>query len=405
MVPSAAHAATLVNSDGVLSYTAAPGSADSLRIEADPTGVGVSARQVTTVVGCTPGADPGDYVCAGVHTITATLGDGDDRLHHSSGDVPITAEGGAGDDSFSVKAGDVVRGGDGVDVVEAIDDPPLVDLSTGAPFAEVEDLTSYAAHSVTLIGDAAGNRFQTGPGPDVLVGGPGYDDLYSGDGNDILSTRDGEPDRVGCGPGVDIALVDHYDQVFASCEDVQVATVLNLGEDLAPSLAWTSPAGTSARAGVRTTLQATAGDDRGVLSVGFLDDDRVVCTDTSAPYTCDYRPGADDIGRNTLVAVVTDLAGQTATVTRTITVARYSPRAVTLRVRNGVASGKLELPSGAPCDGTVTIRAASRVKRTAVRRDCTYRTSLRVRDGARVTASFGGSDTVTAKRSATRRAS
>lgn len=401
MAPAAAHAATLVNSDGLLSYTAAPGEDNYLSISGTDAALNVLPSGPVTVEGCTPGTE-GQYTCAAVRAVTVKLGDGDDGLsHYSPVVVPVTVDGGPGDDGFRVQARDVVQGGSGIDIVHVHDDEPaIVDLSLGTPFAAVEDVALWRLTGSTLVGDAAGNRLQGTAGPDVIVGGAGSDELIGGVGDDTLNARDGEPDRVNCSTGNDVAIVDQFDQVSDWCEAVQRTVEFTPAEDAAPSIAWAGAATRSTRAGVRATMQVTAADDRGAVSVRFFDDDRVVCSDTTAPYACGYTPGTDDIGRSTLVAVVTDGAGQTATAAKAITVKRFAPNGLTLTVRNGVASGKLRLPSGAPCAGTVTVRG----KRTALGRDCTYRTTIRVADGARVRATFNGTEAVEAKRSATRRA-
>ena len=89
----------------------------------------------------------------------------------------------------------------------------------------------------------AGNDvLQGGSGNDVLHGGDGVDRMYGGAGNDVLDdaprthqdadyydggpgndvifSRDGERDVVVCGPGHDVAKVDHEDKVAGDCEQV-----------------------------------------------------------------------------------------------------------------------------------------------------------------------------------------
>ena len=72
----------------------------------------------------------------------------------------------------------------------------------------------------------------------------------------------------------------------------------NANEDKPPTVTFTSPAAnaTKVSANKGTTLAATATDDKGVAKVQFLDDERVVCEDTAAPYTCAYKPGGGDVG-------------------------------------------------------------------------------------------------------------
>jgi Ca2+-binding RTX toxin-like protein len=64
---------------------------------------------------------------------------------------------------------------------------------------------------------------RAGPGDDVVRGGAGGDMLEGGLGDDRLLARDGTSDRVVCGPGDDVAIVDAIDSVGASCEAVRRA--------------------------------------------------------------------------------------------------------------------------------------------------------------------------------------
>ena len=80
-------------------------------------------------------------------------------------------------------------------------------------------------------------------------------------------------------------------------------------------------------------LSVNAADDRGLTKVQFFDDDRVVCEVTAAPFNCAYQPRGGDVGRNTLVAVATDGAGQTTSAVRAITVRRFAAKDMTLTLR------------------------------------------------------------------------
>jgi Ca2+-binding RTX toxin-like protein len=59
-----------------------------------------------------------------------------------------------------------------------------------------------------------------GNGDDTLIGGPGGDRLGGGNGDDRIAARDGARDRVACGPGDDLAVVDGKDRV-SGCEKVR----------------------------------------------------------------------------------------------------------------------------------------------------------------------------------------
>jgi hypothetical protein len=359
--------------------------------------------------------DGDDYLAASLiyPTLTVSAGPGDDLIGGGYGGDSLS--GGPGDDALTAGPGDSVSGGGGFDAVNftAAAQLPLSlslndladDGGTANLLSDVEDVSVGWTQTgpVTLVGSAAGNALAGGAGDDAITGAGGRDALDGRAGNDTLDARDGAPDRVTCGPGTDTALVDQYDQVGDSCESVLVSQIANTLEDRAPTLAWEAPAAkVSANRGV--TLRVSAGDDRGVASVRFLDDDRVVCTDTVAPFTCAYRPRAEDVGPNTLVAIVSDSAGQTAGVTREVTVARFVPRAVTLAVRDRVARGKVSLPGGVPCAGRVAVRSGRTVRTTALSKTCTYRVAIPAARGAKVRASYEGTDVVAGKRSAARRA-
>ena len=154
-------------------------------------------------------------------------------------------------------------------------------------------------------------------------------------------------------------------------------------------------------------IAATASDDRGISAVQFLDDDRLVCTDDTAPYTCDYAPRGEDVGRNTLTAIAIDTSQQTATDRRALTVPRFAPAAVTLKATRRRATGRVVLPAqvatGLGCKGTVAVKVGRRTARRArVKPDCTFTARVKLRRRSRVRAVFAGNDVLTAKARAAR---
>ena len=142
---------------------------------------------------------------------------------------------------------------------------------------------------------------------------------------------------------------------------VEVPVVI--ADDAPPRIAW--------RAG--SDLGVVAEDDRGVAMVQWRDDDRVLCTDTEAPYDCEFRPRIQDVGNNTLVAIAVDSAGQTAVAVTSRAVERFTPVAVSLTVKRSgsryVASGAVTLPAGVPCSGTVVVGK----RKGRLSRSCTFR--------------------------------
>lgn len=71
----------------------------------------------------------------------------------------------------------------------------------------------------SLVGRGNSDTLVAGAGADFLDGGPGRDLLLADEGDDTILASDGETDRIDCGAGSDLAVVDRSDQV-ANCESV-----------------------------------------------------------------------------------------------------------------------------------------------------------------------------------------
>ncbi|HMJ94642.1 MAG TPA: hypothetical protein VK486_02260 [Thermoleophilaceae bacterium] len=138
-------------------------------------------------------------------TLKVTLGGGDDTFTAAPWDdvqPRIIADGGAGNDTiYGSTNPDDIKGGSGDDMLYGLDDVDNIDGGDGA------DL---------LVG---------GAGDDALIGGAGADRFFGDElratsewGNDVLIAVDGGPDRMGCGEGVDSAVVDADDVADATCE-------------------------------------------------------------------------------------------------------------------------------------------------------------------------------------------
>ena len=377
---------------------------------------------------------------AGVDTLIA--GAGDDMLIGGPGNDVERGDG--GDDEFVGSPGsDDHRGGDGFDEVilnfltapprpgglVSLDDVANDALSTGTGegdnvHADIEGARSDPSPFEVLLfgggsappsndvftGNAAANSLSTGAGDDTVDGGTNNDLLSAGDGTDTVRARDGFKDFVNCGAGTDTAEVDTLDDV-QECETVNSANVGNandvpeIPEDAAPTVALTGPAsGALLRTSGPTEVTATATDDRGVAQVLFIDDDRIVCADAAAPYTCGYQPRGEDVGRNTLVAVAVDTAQQTASTTRAFNVDRFAVAGITGAVTPARdvrapfvfrTSGRLRLPpfvsAALGCaDGQVSVqvKAGSKTistRRADLRRDCTFSSTVRFANRARFT--------------------
>jgi hypothetical protein len=167
---------------------------------------------------------------------TLNGGSGDDTLRGgASNDV---LDGGPGNDLLIGGAGaDTMRGGTGVDTGSFEDktasQPVTVTLNnqpddgqTGGDnvTADVENVRGGLGGD-TITGDGGSNLLEGGDGGDVIDGGGGLDFLDGGPGNDRLLARDGAQDRVTCGDGNDVAVVDAFDSVDG-CETVDSSRAL-----------------------------------------------------------------------------------------------------------------------------------------------------------------------------------
>lgn len=369
------------------------------------------------------GAD-NDQIAGGTGNDSLDGGDGDDDASGGDGDDVFSGDsgddshvGGAGNDTFFGGAGDDdVVGGTGYDTAfgQATGAPPasltitLDDVANDrmtAPSGEIDNVHAdvegvdnsffgqLSSGDDVLVGNAAANSLNGGSGNDTIEGGTGNDVLSGGGGNDTIRARDGFADFVNCGEGADTAEVDTLDTV-EECETVNRADVGNANdvpEDRAPGIDITGPApGSTLRTTGPTTLTATATDDRGIAQVLFVDDDRVVCTDTVAPYTCDYQPRGDDVGRNTLVAIAIDTAQQSTSAIRTFRVGRFAVAGITGAVTPARdrrrpfvfrTTGRVRLPAlvspATGCRGVVSVQVKAGTKtistrRANVRRNCAF---------------------------------
>jgi hypothetical protein len=175
-------------------------------------------------------------------------------------------------------------------------------------------------------------------------------------------------------------------------------------EDRQPTVAFTTPSadGTKMSTSKANQLVATATDDRGIVQVIFLAGKRVLCADTTAPYTCAYNPNDSDVGRRTLQAVAIDTSQQTATALRDVTVGRFTPKSISASTSpkrdkhspfHFTTRGKLNLPSGvsaaAGCNGKVLVTFKAGTKTVSSRhatlsKSCSYRSSVTFRISSRL---------------------
>jgi hypothetical protein len=259
--------------------------------------------------------------------------------------------------------------------------------------------------NATITGSAGLNVLAGDSGNDTITGGAGNDFLFGNGGNDTLNANDGYADRVDCGDGTDVANVDQFDQVSADCETVNVTNHGSLAtEDHQPTVVFTTPAADGTRMSTSTSNQlvAAVSDDRGISQVIFLAGKRVLCVDTTAPYTCAYSPNDSDVGRRTLQAIAVDTSQQTATALRDVTVGRFTPKSISASTSpkrdahspfHFTTRGKLSRPSGVSaalgCNGkvTVTFKAGTKTistRRATLSKTCSYRSSVTFRVPSRL---------------------
>ena len=372
-----------------------------------------------------------DSVTGGSGADIVNGGDGDDSLSgfgcpSSFEDCPDPAtdgndqlNGGAGSDFFGQDGGaDTINGGDGIGDFMSYDTgttesptPASVSLDgaandgvggEGDNVVGVEDVQFFGGGGGTFSGDGAVNQFFGSAGNDTIDPGANNDFLFGNAGDDTFNTRDGFLDRIHCGAGNDTVNADSLDVTDTDCEVVNRQDVGNANEDRPPTVAWTAPAsGATLSTRTANVLQVTATDDRGISQVIFMDDERVVCTDTTAPYTCDYKPQGDDVGRNTLVALAIDTSQQSASAVRNVRVGRFTPtltasttpRRDTSAPYRFTTSGRLRLPTGVTnaqgCSGLVSVQFKAGTKtissrRVSVSRSCTYRSRVTFRIPSRL---------------------
>jgi Ca2+-binding RTX toxin-like protein len=451
----------LTSSNGTLTYKAAAGKANTVTFTQAASSVTVTRAADDDAIagtGCTEVIPGTTFDCPGVTAVVADGNDGADKLDATGlttarvdlrggdgadtllgGPASDTLNGGGGDDTLAGNAGaDSIAGGAGLDRADFSGTPLTISLNDlpddGTPGegdnvrSDVEDVTADPGASGTarITGSDAGNIITMGSGGGTLTGGAGNDTLAGGPADDSIDARDGFADRVSCGTGIDTVKADQLDQVYASCENVTRENVIGGADDRPPAVAWSAPtSGAELSANGGATLAVDASDDHGVARVEFYDDDRLVCTDTAAPYTCAYAPRGSDVGRDTLVARAVDTAEQASSAVQAVTVGRFTPRAFTLKLspsRDRKApykfnlSGKLTLPDPvARTQGcsqgqvTISVKAGKKTvatRRTTLSRVCEYKLrvtfSHRPGNTLKFSARFAGNDVMAAKSAVSR---
>jgi Bacterial Ig domain/Thrombospondin type 3 repeat len=162
-----------------------------------------------------------------------------------------------------------------------------------------------------------------------------------------------------------------------------------------PVVRFRTPVSSTAVKGVQT-IELDVADDAGSPTVTVFDDDGTICTLTSAPYSCTWRPTGADVGRATLLASAVDSDNRSTLGIVRVTVARFEAD-LTRRLRGRRVTGRLVLPAAVEkalgCRGDVTVRRGRTIRTVALKRNCSYAVRLPKGRG-KVRARFAGNPVV-----------
>ena len=205
-----------------VTFQAAPGEANELRMVPDPDGVRIvdSGAEIVAGAFCRVVA-PNDARCGPPAPegllATALTGDGSDRVIARVGNVVL----GPGRD-FGVVVGATVFGGSGDDMVRAKGTGAIVTGDAGADevlgFGGDQYLAGGSGRD-HVIGGPGADRIEAGRGGDTIAGGTGRDDISAGAGDDFVRASDPDRDVVRCGRGRDRVFIARRDRVFG-CERI-----------------------------------------------------------------------------------------------------------------------------------------------------------------------------------------
>jgi hypothetical protein len=98
--------------------------------------------------------------------------------------------------------------------------PAVAEPSGCDPSTASDDRIECTDSDDTVWADSGDDLVFGRGGRDHLDGGAGRDRLFGGRGRDEIHADDGRRDRVNCGKGHDVAIVDEKDQWSNSCEEV-----------------------------------------------------------------------------------------------------------------------------------------------------------------------------------------
>jgi RTX calcium-binding nonapeptide repeat (4 copies) len=198
---SQASAATVnLSDDGILTYAAAPGEANTAVVTRVPGAFRVADLGAPVNAGVNCQQSGGAVTCpsAGVRRIQAFTFDRDDQIRLLMTVAPPTiADGGTGNDLVEgSQTADILFGGNGRDTL----------IGHGGA-----DQVFGGADADLISGDQ---------GADRIDGGSGQDRFFGGSGNDDITSRDTTNESVQCGLGADRVHRNVGDSAAADCETV-----------------------------------------------------------------------------------------------------------------------------------------------------------------------------------------
>jgi serralysin len=226
--------------DGSFVYTAAPGQANKLTVDATMDG-GMSLSLFFTFDDVVPIDAPGDdcrypdpadrtkvfcdlyayasteeyvaiamklgdgndtvtvnrYADYGMYAVAIDLGTGNDSSLQTGGDDGNLVYGGPGNDNITVQGKGRAWGQDGKDTISVDSEGSRVDGGAG------NDLIYGGAGRQTLTGGDGNDTVRGGAGNDLIYGSPGNDILYGNSGVDTIQGNSGN-DKLYGGPGKDV---------------------------------------------------------------------------------------------------------------------------------------------------------------------------------------------------------
>lgn len=210
-----AYAGTCTVSQATLIYTATPGVANEVTVQAPGlTGYSLAVQdEAGTIKGCSPDPRNGEAVLVGnvIKKIKVVAGDGDDVVVIAADinvPLPTVVYGGDGDDELRGGRGrDDLRGGAGDDDLRGGDGNDRLRGEAGDDVlrgGNNDDTLDGGKGADDVRGDAGNDEVNGGPGDDELRGGAGDDELNGGAGDDDLSGNAGNDELNGGSGGDDL---------------------------------------------------------------------------------------------------------------------------------------------------------------------------------------------------------